>query len=294
MAPPTAPTLTSITTEGMKKAGITSPTAAQLTRAAGWMEEIKRDITRREKRLKSLYTTTYHICEIGRSKYALPTDYFSDLSVTILDGPHDVAAQGGAINSVTLSASETISETEIKGKFILITSGTGIGSYSQCTSYSTTTKIAGVNPDFATAPVNLDGYMIVDETYPLGPPVSIQKIDAKEATTAKDVPAMFAFIGNSTTGNYILWPVPDLAYGIQLRYYLNLMTLDLAGTLVSTLYQNLYDVWVQGVYAKQLQSDDDNRAQAEMQLYYNLLDLAIRNEKDRDNEYDDYFLTGAF
>lgn len=294
MAPPTAPTLTSITTEGLKKAGISSPTAAQLTRANGWMEEIKRDITRRNKRLKSLYTVVYHICDIGKSKYALPTDYFSDLSITILDGPHDVAVQAGAVNSVTLSASETISADEIKGRFILITSGTGKGSYSQCISYDATTKIALVTPDFAVAPVNLDGYMIIDEMYPLGPPVSISKIDAKEATTAKDVPTMFAFLGNTTTGDYVLWPVPDFAYGIQLRYYLNLLSLDLAGTLISTLYQNLYDVWVQGVYARQLQNDDDNRAQAEMQLYYNLLDLAIKDERDRDNEYDDYFIAGAF
>jgi hypothetical protein len=294
MASPTAPTLTAITTEALRKAGMKSPTSDQLTRAATWMEEVKRDISRRERRLKSLYVTAYAVCTIGKSRYSLPTDYFSDLAITILDGTRTGTAQDGSVSSITLAADESITDDELIGRFIFATSGTGALSYSQCTSYSETTKVAGVTPDFTTAVANGTGYMITDDTFPLGPPVYISKIDAMNATTSKDTPVMFAFTGNSTTGEFALWPVPDIAYGIQLRYYLNLMTLDLAGTLIGTLYRNFYDVWVQGVYARQLQSNDDIRAQTEMQLYFNLLDLSVMDEVDRDNEYDDYFIKGAF
>lgn len=293
MSAPTPPTVTTICTEGLKKAGLSNPSSIQLTRAQGWMAEIKRDIVRRESRLKSLYTTTYKVCTIGQSRYDLPTDYYSDLSIMILDGANTGTAQSGSSSTVTFASDEDITSDFAIGRYTLITSGTGLGSYSQCVSYNETTKQAGVSPNFATAPVNGDGYMVVDINYPVEV-VSMPHIDIQNYSTNKWIPRLAAIVGNSTVGQFYLWPAPDKAYGIQIRYYMNLMTLDLAGTLMSTLYQNLFDLWIQGIYAKQLQNDNSVKAKDELSTYYKMLDFAVKQESDISNFTDDNFIEPAF
>ena len=283
MAVPTAPTATSICTEALKRASVTFPTTTQLTRAAGWLEEIKRDISRNKRYLKSLFSTTYGIATIGKSKYGLPTSYAGNLSITLLDGVNIGTAQAGASNTVTLASGEDITDDFIIGKHILITSGTGVNSYSQCTAYNETTKVATVADTWATNPASGSGYMVVDITYPLGDPIPIGDIDNAVYATSKARPLVYAILGNSTVGDIYLYPAPDKAYGIEYRYYLNLQTLDLTGTLMGTLYQDYFDVFTQGVMAKQFQEDDDGRAKNEFAIYWKMVANMGADEFDRDN-----------
>ena len=170
MAAPTAPTLISISTEGLKKAGYSDPNSTQLTRAQDqYMEEVKNDLSilLGGRRLKYLYTTAYTVTTIGLHRYASPTDYANDMSMTALYGTTTGTAQTGAIGSVTLAATEDISSDAIIGRYILITSGTGASSSSQCTAYNSTTKVATVTPNFTTAPAASSGYMVVTDYYPL-------------------------------------------------------------------------------------------------------------------------------
>ncbi|PIU80805.1 MAG: hypothetical protein COS71_01470, partial [Candidatus Moranbacteria bacterium CG06_land_8_20_14_3_00_40_12] len=61
--------------------------------------------------------------------------------------------------------------------------------------------------------------------------------------------------------------------------YANLMTLDLAGTLMATLYQRWRNIWLQGVYAKALKYEvKDGDADMQLLIYRQLITDMIRND----------------
>ncbi len=96
MAAPTAPTLTIITTEGIKKAGYANVLTSLLTRSQDeWMEEIKNDIWTLAKKIKSLYTTSFAVTTNGVEKYSYPTDYSSELALVLMTGNTTGTAQAG-------------------------------------------------------------------------------------------------------------------------------------------------------------------------------------------------------
>ena len=260
MAAPTPPTLTDIVTEGLKKAGNTTPTSAQITRASTyWMEEIKNDIWIRAKRLKSLHVTAHGMLTKGKSRNALPDDYSSELSLTLLDGTATGIAQAATASTITLAAGTDLQADSVIGKEILITSCTGVGSLSQAVSYDNTTKISGVVPDLTTTPDATSGYMIVSDYNLLRGPLMIGNLDRLSNPTTLGRPSAFSMMGDEDSGEFILDCAPSKIYGARLRYYANLMKLDLAGTLMATLYQNWREVFLSGLKWKGLEDDDDNR-----------------------------------
>lgn len=283
MAVPTAPTLVSLTTDALNDAGLSSPTATQLARAQGsWMEEIKNDIVAHERRLTSLQTTSILVTTNGQSRYILPTDYLSDLTLTILDGVGTNTAQAGTISSITFSADDTSESGDVIGSEILVTANTAKSSMSQATVYSTVTKIASVTPDFNTAPDGTSEYMQITRYIPLTE-LPVWEFDKLRDNQRKGTPEAFFPVGDSDNGEFILDPVPfrdsAVPFGMQLRYYADLMELDLTGTLMATLYKKWRNVWVKGVYWRQLKEDDDNRQEVARGDYENELFQMITHEK---------------
>lgn len=281
MAIPTNPTLATLAAEALKKAGQTNPDAALTARAEGaWMEEVKNDIfffsAKYNKKLRSLYASSVTMCVIGKSRYALPSDFGGDLTLTILDGNETGTAQTGASGSITLASDEGMSEAFALGKNILITSGTGVGSMSQITAYNTTTKVATVTPNFTTAP-NVSGYMVIDNYRRLDPTGDIN-IEALADPTASGKPIKYAHIGSSTYGEVRFDFAPDAAYGLQMRYYVDLSLTDLSSTIMSTLYRKWRNLWIQKVKASALAEVNDTNAAKEMGLYHEYLEAVIIDE----------------
>ena len=163
MAAPTAPTQLSLTTDGLNRAGYANPTSPQLTTANGYLEEVKNDIVNIERRLTSLHTTAILVTTNGQSRYALPTDFLSDLTMKRLDGTLYGTAQAGAVGSITLAADDAQEEGDIIGTEILIYENTGKGSLSQVTTYNSTTKVATVYPAWVTNPDATSGYWILPQ-----------------------------------------------------------------------------------------------------------------------------------
>jgi hypothetical protein len=95
-------------------------------------------------------------------------------------------------------------------------------------------------------------------------------------------PSFFYPKGDADNGEFVLYPKPyrvsGIPYGMQLRYYCDLMRLDLAGTLMATLYRRWRNIFVQGVYIKALQDDDDDRFEKEERRYKMLLTNLISQE----------------
>lgn len=276
MAAPTPPNLATLVAEGFKKAGITSPVAALTTRAQDyWIEEVKNDILVLSggRKLKSLYTTSCAPTVNGKDRYACPPDYFSDLTVEILDGTKRGTATAGASGSITLADNEG----DIVGSSIFILSGTGVGSMSQCTAFNTSTFVATISPNFTTAPGNGSGYLIVDRNIVLG-----ERHQKHASHNGSGIPIEFYPTGSPTYGEFTLFPTPynsdgDL-YGILMRYYANLMTSDLAGTLMATLYQRWRNVWNQKILVEVLKEKHDSNSELEAKRYQFMIQQLVARE----------------
>lgn len=279
MAAPSTPTATSIVSEALAKAGENSPISSLTTRANGWLEEVKNDIWMRTKTLKSLQKTKGIIFTQGKSLYSMPTDYAGqgEISMRLLDGSHTGVLQTASSTSLTLAAAENATSDYMLGKETIITSGTGLNEIGQMTSWSNTTKVASTNPAFGTTPVTGDGYLVVEKYCPLGQS-PIWDFDNSMYPNVAVRPSTFHPIGNQDYSQFVLDRVPDKTYGGIIRYYVNLMTVDLTSTLLSTLYQKWRNVWLQGVFFRHLENEDDGRAPREKQLYYNLLSVMAAQE----------------
>ena len=288
MAIQTQPDLNSIVDEGLKKAGysdiqVSNDKNLRIRAKKQWIEETKHDIWKLSKKLRSLFTTSTAISVENQSRYPFPSDYESDLTVTLLHGNERGTAQGSTSGTITLASDEGVSGSSILSKQIFITSGTAVGNMSQCTAYNSTTKVATVNPNWVTSPDSTSAYMIIDQTYPLNQ-APIQDLDSgyhytnpfgSSPTDERGTPSHYFPIGDSDTGEFILHRPPHhtsgVPYGMQLRYYADLLRVDLDSILMTTLYRRWRNELTQGVLIRALQDNDDKNYQTEVQVYAQML-----------------------
>lgn len=282
MSIPTQPTKTTLVSEGLKKASYPSPPSALQTRGEDfWLDEVKQDIFYIDPKWKSMMVVSYGVTTKGVSRYANPSDYGTDLSVTILNGEHTGTSTAASASTLTLAATEDFAEDFVQGKLLLVTSGTGLGSCSQISGWNNSTKVATVTPNFTTTPDGNETYMIVDIHYPLTQEM-ITRRDRLPYPHDKRVPTHYFPIGQGSadddeTGEFQLYPTPDALYGIQLRYGINLLLVDITSNLMKTLFRRWRHIFVQGVLYKALQNDRDARWEREYNIYKNMLqELKVR------------------
>lgn len=267
MPVPSNPTLEELVREGLKKGGEDSPDSDLLTRAEDtWIEEIKNDIWELGKKPKTLHITSYGVFQKGQSRYSNPSDFSSDLSLTILDGNVRGTAQSGSVSSITLASDDPSSSGSIVGKGIIILANTAQGSYSQVTSYDESTKVATVVPNFNTAPASGSTYMIVDQEYPVEQR-PVFEYDRKQNQPILGIADRFYPIGDEDYGEFILNKAPDKIYGARLRYYANLMKIDTSSDLMSTIYHRWRTIFVEGIRFKKIDDEDDDRAEGAENRY---------------------------
>ena len=278
MPVPSNPTLEELVEEGLAKAGETSPDASMTARAEDvWMEEIKNDIWQLGKKPKSLHITSYGVFSQGQSRYSNPSDFSSDLSLTILDGSVRGTAQAGSVSSITLAADGPTDETQVIGKGIIVLSGTGQGSYSQITAYNGSTKVATVVPNFNTAPSSDSVYMVVDKEWPVEQR-PVFEYDTQQNFPVNGIADRFYPVGDEDYGEFILNKAPDKVYGARLRYYANLMKIDTSSTLMSTLYHRWREIFVEGIRFKKIDDEDDDRSQTAEERYRRKMQAIIGRE----------------
>ena len=275
-AAPTAPTLSTLVSEALKKAGQSNPDSVLTTRAEDlWMNEIKNDILVLVggRKLKALYISSVTVTVNGRSRYSCPTDYFADMTMDLLDGTVRGTATGGAVGSITLASNE-----DVVGSNILIRGGTGVGSMSECTAFNTSTLVATVSPNFTTAPASGSTYTIIDQITRL----TERHRSHKPNNSSRGNPTKFYPLGDADYGEFELYPTPyttdSHVFGLQMNYYINLLTIDLAGTLITTLYQRWRNVWLQGVFTKALEELNDKRVDKQQDIYKFMLQELVARE----------------
>lgn len=272
MPVPTNVTLSELIEDGLFDAGERDPDATITARATSWVEEIKSDLYRLTKRLKDLQLTGYGVLTQGQSRYSYPSDFGTEMTMTLLHGNVTGTAQAGGSGSITLASTADISPTWAIGKGILITSGTGVASYSQITAYDNTTKVATVTPNFRTAPAISSTYMIIDTEKQLEMKPLDQYTD--DVLTYQAEPCKFYPVGDEDYGEFYLNCPPDKVYGIRFFYYGNIMKVDTDSTEMSNLYQKFRNVFLSGIRYKKYSEANDDRETVWFQKYRNDLNEA--------------------
>lgn len=239
------------------------------------MEELKNSIWHRAKKLIALQTTAHGIMVVGQSRYSMPVDYSSDLTLVLLDGDRRGTAQGGGSDTIILAADEVANEAELLGFDVLVNSNTGVGSLSQGIGFNAGTKELTVSPSFNTAPAAGSGYLIINREFPVDMDI-IQNLDRyKQLGLGR--PDRAHIVGDEDYGEFILNRAPDRAYGARLRYYANLMRIDLNSTLMASLYLRWREIMTGWITYKALDWGNNDRSTMEFQKHQiRMNDLIIR------------------
>lgn len=286
MSIPSAPSISSIVTEALKRAGRTSPTATQISDATTHQfREVKADIMLVAPTHPYLETNATAYTVKGQQRYALPSDCNVPVSLALLMGPSDWTgtAQSGASSSITLANSLSVDAENLIGKFILLTGGTGAGQYRQCLAWNNTTKVWTTEIAWGTTPDSTTTYQIINETRNLWQSHDIKELDQNTSPFALGTPRTSFYHGDE----FYLYPTPNLStYGLLYRYYVDLDQLDDAGTVFLNLLREWRSLWIQGVAVKCMQRYDEDRYQSELMVYKAMLDM-LTNQCSR-------VVTGAF
>lgn len=281
MAIPDQPTANTIVVEGLKRfLNGSTPLSADITRGTVYgLEKIKRDIMQLGRKWRPLLTTIYDILGAGVSHYANPTDFECDYTNFLMLGDHTgLLTNVTSTTNVTLALGEDIAGDAAPGRWLLITSGTGVDQGQQIQTYNATTKVAVLASAYTTLPVIGDGYMIVTEFKELR--YKHPKLyDRYDHPGSPGTPSIYTNIKDSSAGQLVVYPVPDATYGVRRRYYSDLMRVDTSVTLYNTLLRRWAAVFEQGVFVWKLSEDDDRYAQ-ESQAYSNMLGMMAVNDLD--------------
>jgi len=294
MAIPIAQTSAKIALEGLKKVGISSPTAEQQTRAEEvFLREILGDICTSpgrsfNNRLKSLQSVSTQISTVGLSKYSVPTDFDEEISITILDGTHTGTATAGGASTITLAAAEDATEEEAEGNYILITSGTGSAQLRQITDYNTTTLVVTVDTAWTTTPDATSVYLIVDEAHELEDE-SIIGFSGIGTDFSKGLPSSYNKVSEAGAEYFILdKPTDKATYGIMTRYYAEITKVDEDSDTMARINRLWYNVLVNGVAAKVAEDEDDSKYQVYKSEYERLKVNLLAKETPYGVEFDGF------
>ena len=272
MAIPTLPTVITIVTEALKRAGRVNPTATQIQSAIDTaLQEVKSDIMFRAPTHRNLLETSTAVTQRGQQRYFVPEDYNHMDSITMLDGPDDWRglATAGTANTITLASTFSATEDDIIGHYILLTEGPGFTQYRQITNYAPSTKVIYVDVNWSPIPTGATSYLVVSQHPALWPMSTKGELDKILCPTILGPPQYAIPQGQ----DFILYPVPDKSsYGIVLRYYVDLSMIDEAGLLFVQLLREWRSLWLQGVAVKSMQRYDEDRYTMELAVYTSMLD----------------------
>ena len=267
MAIPAVPTVAALVTEGLRQARIFSPTAQQIAIYQNEvMEQLKNDLWQQVKQMKPLQTFSYMVLTPGQSRYSCPTDYSSDMTMVVLTGFYTGTVSAGTTNTITVPVipNGSYDVNQVLGEDLVITAGTAANSVSQIIGLVDNhngTQTLTVYPNFQATPDGTSSYMIVNNQWPVEQR-HVAELDMYHRTGGQDRPRYFYPMGNQDFDEFQFDVAPDnfYVYCVRMRYFVNIMTLDLNSPLMITLYQKFREYWIKGIKAQALADNDDTTA----------------------------------
>ena len=254
MAVPTVPTISSIVTEGFRRAGIASPNVTQLARGEDeWFAEIMRDMMD-AKRWKPIESTQVVIPTAYQQAYTVPSPLIRILSMRFFDGDHKGTVDTAISAAITLGSGDAIGNGVLGRKFFT-TGGTGSGQVRRILSVSGQTVT--VDTAFTTSLSTDTTYMIADwEQELVGPQLGVQRT----ATRGVGAPSMR---WEEFEGEFLLDPIPDKStYALEVRGQVDLALVDETATRYTRLLREWRPALVAGVRWKCLEDLDDAQMDA--------------------------------
>ena len=270
MAVPSDPSVTTIVTEALKRAGIYNPSSTQITDAGTYQfQEVKSDIRRLASRHPLLRTTAVTATVAGQSRYTQPSDVDVVETVVLLDRPDTWVgtAQTAAASSMTLAASFSEAATTIQGKFLVQTGGTGSVQMGQVITYNDTTKVCTMDAAWGTTPSGTITYLIASDHVRLFEESKPFDWDYRRSPWGLGRASAGAMYGQTLYTDM----AADKVYGLLWSYYSDLDRLDETGALFVKLLREWNSVWIQGVAAYVCQRYDEDRFASTMELYQGML-----------------------
>jgi hypothetical protein len=280
MAISTAPTALSLAQEACSKANHVNAVGRARDE---WMEEIKADIWRNERRLRLLMTLGAQTLTAGVGKYTMPSDFGEIIRADIITGTATGTASAADASGITFPSDVSFTTSDVRGKEIFIIAGTGLDSFGTITAYNTSTRVATLHQVWQATPAAGDTYLIGQISSELEVKTLYTQFDNTPYLLGK--PREVYPSGDPDFGEFVLNPPPDTTgkYVVKMQYFANLMRMDLTSTRLSTLYRRWRNLWIAGIYAKALQDKGDRgygRAFAEYKMQ---LQELLNHEKYGDN-----------
>lgn len=259
-----------LVTEALKRAGRTTPTAAQITSATSYCyREVKADLAMRGGRHPVLVTDSISVTTDGLQRYSWPTAARELMSVQFLDGPDDWrgTAQSASSTTLVLAASLSIADSnDIKGKYLCTTGGTGANQIRQVTGWNNTTKTATVST-WTTTPDSTTTYLIATDHRLLWHMDKASKWNTIPNPGLRGRSYAAATFGR----DLVLEHTADKVYVLWWNYWSHLDRMDNAGSVVLGHIREYLSLWVQGIATKVMQRYDEDRYQSELQVYLAML-----------------------
>jgi hypothetical protein len=295
MALPTDPTVTTLKTEALKKVGVSSPSATELTRADSWLQELLNDIWTRQfkdgnTRLAALQTEAVQISTVGKNFIDLPEDFDEEISIVVLDGDNRGTARAGGATSITLASSETITAANALGKMIVITGGLGSTQYKRIIAYDATTKIATVDSAWTTNPDSTSTYLVISAKCRKLVEDSVTVLDENNIAASTGKPTYFAKFYRKMIFDR---PFDLSTYGILTRYFMHINQVDLtegSTTRITRIMRSWRSVLDAGLQWKTLADKDDSRQGQYYGIYNSLANGLLVKETPYGGEFEGFTL----
>lgn len=280
MAVPSDMTADLIVRQAFRLAGINHPTGKEVETGKdfylrGTLQDILLSLGLfRDNRLKTLQAFGAIPSVEGQNRYAFPSDFDEEITITILDGTETGTAQAGAADppTITLAADATSTEEDVLGNLIFLYSGPGVNDVRQCIAYNTSTKIATVDSAWTATPTTATGYLVASEQTKLDADDLLDSGSSGLSTFATGKPTSYTSIGESGSYYMLFDKACDVAtYGIYYRYYLDPNLLDLTSATMTVLYNRWLQVLLYGVANQIGVKNNDQKAMVIEKKYESLL-----------------------
>lgn len=266
MSIPSDPTATQTVTYAMKEAGrytVSSSEVGQMI--AGGFQIVKTELWDANRNDDITATESMVVIASGTSTLTLPSDFDHEQELRFYWANDEwrgliVASYSTAVQ---LPSSVNAGDEELTGQYLFLIGGSMVPQYRQITAYSGSTRWATVSTAFGGS-LTADTYCQVGYfNYLL-----TNQNEMIHRYPVKFRPFFYEVVNQNTLR---VWPPPDKAYPLLVKYVPNLTRLDETGTTFIKHLRERMALWVQGIKVRTMARYDMDRYETEKQIYDNML-----------------------
>lgn len=269
MAVPSPLGQSGIVREGMRRALGRAPISGEVVRGHDiWFPELLNEIwglKPGEATHRLIEQTAVIRLTEGSQRFDLPVDFAEPISLTVLDGTARDTMQSATSTTATLVSTDTTDSTSRIGRRLVTLSGTGAGQLRTILGW-TAPQVTSMDSPWTTTPNSTTTYLVADTDVRLTP-LGADELERYSDTTFRDRPAKYRLIAST----FDVFPVPDKIYPLLLRYWVNMVRLDLASAAYQRLLTDWQAVHIQGIYVKTLLDEQDTLYESQYRIYRDMI-----------------------